>query len=162
MNSVSSSIRDATHADLETIVRFNAALASESEGLTLDPHTLTEGVREALRDPSRARYFVAEVGGVIAGQIMITTEWSDWRNGFFWWIQSVYVDPAHRRRGVFRALHNHIREQARRQLDVCGLRLYVHHDNVRAIETYKKLGMNLAHYHLCEECWISEHRTQAR
>ena len=95
--------------------------------------------------------FIAEVDGAVAGQTMITREWSDWRDGWFWWIQSVFVDPAYRQRGVFRALHTHIRNEAMRDPDVCGLRLYVHHDNERAIKTYKKLDMVVTEYDLCEE-----------
>jgi ribosomal protein S18 acetylase RimI-like enzyme len=148
-------VRRAAIEDLETIVRFNLAMAEETEGKKLDTTTVTEGVRAALADPDRSMYFVAEVEGVIAGQTMVTLEWSDWRNGFFWWIQSVYVDPAYRREGVFRALHDHIRNLARAQQEVCGLRLYVHGDNRRAIETYRKLGMGLTDYLLCEEGWSS-------
>lgn len=146
-------IRLALPDDLETVVEFNAALARETEDKTLDPEVLAEGVRRGLADPHRAIYFVAEQEGAIVGQIMITTEWSDWRNGFFWWIQSVYVAPAHRRHGVFRMLHTHVRQQAVNRPDVCGLRLYVHKLNTRALEIYKKLGMSVTDYHLCEEEW---------
>ena len=93
------------------------------------------------------------IGDAVAGQTMITTEWSDWRNGFFWWIQSVYVHPDFRRRGVFRSLYAHIRSLAHERSNVCGLRLYVHNTNTRAIDTYIKLGMALTEYRLCEEVW---------
>ncbi len=154
-------VRHAAIEDLETIVAFNQAMAHETEGKKLEAASVTEGVRGALADPDRSLYFVAEVGGEIAGQTMVTLEWSDWRNGLFWWIQSVYVDPAYRRRGVFRALHEHIRDLARAQEDVCGLRLYVHGDNRRAIETYRRLGMGLTDYLLCEEEWSSRHGSAA-
>ncbi|MCH8854591.1 MAG: GNAT family N-acetyltransferase [Planctomycetes bacterium] len=148
-------IRQATADDLDTVVRFNHALALESEGKPLDRGVLTEGVRKALSDPQRCVYFLAEIEGTVVAQIMFTTEWSDWRSGFFWWIQSVYVDPAYRRRGVFRMLYNHVRARATERPDVCGLRLYVHHDNAGAIDTYRNLGMTQTEYLLCEEEWPS-------
>ncbi len=146
-------VRRATLTDANPIIAFNAALASETEGKTLDANTITVGVRAALSDSSRSSYFVAEINGEIVGQTMVTYEWSDWRNGFFWWIQSVYVDSRFRRRGVFRALHEHVRREARSRHDVCGLRLYVHHDNSRAIKTYAQLGIAQSDYLLCEEDW---------
>jgi len=146
-------IRRATLADADRIVAFNTALAAESEGKTLFNQTVTAGVREALSDPARSLYFVAEIGGEVVGQTMVTFEWSDWRNGYFWWIQSVFVDSRFRRRGVFRALHEHVRREARGRPDVCGLRLYVHHDNHRAMKTYAQLGMPQSDYFLCEEDW---------
>jgi GNAT superfamily N-acetyltransferase len=146
-------IRAATDADLDTIVSFNIALARESEDKTLDRNTVTEGVRTGLADPARSLYFLAECDGRIAGQLMVTTEWSDWRNGFFWWIQSVYVEPDFRRCGVFRSLYNHTRTLAQERADVCGLRLYVHGANNRAMRTYERLGMTTTEYNLCEEVW---------
>jgi len=146
-------IRSATPADLDTIVAFNRAIAEETEGKTLDHATIVSGVRQALVDPSRCMYFIAEVDGAVAGQTMVTFEWSDWRDGLFWWIQSVYVDHRFRRRGVFRALYDHIRNLAKSRHEVCGLRLYVHRDNTRAIKTYRHLGMTLTEYVLCEEEW---------
>ncbi|MBI1827766.1 MAG: GNAT family N-acetyltransferase [Planctomycetes bacterium] len=148
---MSITIREATPADFETIVRFNLALSRESEGWELNPARVTEGVRAALADPMKARYFLAEIDGVVAGQTMVTTEWSDWRNGYFWWIQSVYVDAKFRRRGVYSALHQYIRDEARKHSDVGGLRLYVYHTNDPAMATYKKLGMHRASYHFYEE-----------
>lgn len=146
-------VRRATPADLDRVVEFNAALALETESKTIDPRTLRDGVRTALSDPHRSLYFVAEVDREIVGQTMVTFEWSDWRNAFFWWIQSVYVDSRFRRRGVFRALHEHVRREARSRADVCGLRLYVHHDNQRAMKTYARLGMPQSDYYMCEEDW---------
>jgi len=144
-------IRTATIDDAETITAFNVALAAESEGKPLEPAIVSRGVRRALEDPTHCKYFVAEVDGRVAGQTMITREWSDWRDGWFWWIQSVFVHPDFRQRGVFGSLHAHIREEARRDPDVSGLRLYVHDHNHRAIKTYEKLAMNVTSYHVCEE-----------
>src|SRR5262245_9009475 len=106
-------LRRATHADLAVIVEYNQLLAQESEGKTLDPAILTAGVAAAIADPGKGPYFVAEVGGEIVGQLQVTTEWSDWRNGWMWWIQSVYVRAEHRRTGIFRALYEYVEKQAR-------------------------------------------------
>ncbi|UCC29957.1 MAG: GNAT family N-acetyltransferase [Phycisphaerales bacterium] len=144
-------IRRGSMADLDTIVQFNRAMAVESENKTLDPSTVTDGVRRALEDPGRSVYFLAEADRTVVGQAMVTMEWSDWRNGFFWWIQSVYVDPGSRNRGVFRAIYEHIHALASKRPDVCGVRLYVHRDNRTAIEVYGKLGMKLTDYLLYEE-----------
>jgi GNAT superfamily N-acetyltransferase len=146
-------IRAARSDDLADLVAFNKAMAIETEGKELDDATIRDGVRNALADPGRARYYVAEVDGDVAGQTMITLEWSDWRNAFFWWIQSVYVKPEHRRRGVFRALHAFVRSEARRTSGVCGLRLYVYDQNDRAISIYGRLGMTRTQYLLFEEEW---------
>ena len=146
-------VRPAVAGDLETIARFNREMAAETEGKTLDETVARSGVRRALADAALARYFIAEIDGAPAGQTMITFEWSDWRDGLFWWIQSVYVEPRFRRRGVFRALHAHIRALARNEPTVCGLRLYVLDSNTRAIETYHSLGMPTTDYRLCEEAW---------
>lgn len=151
-------IRPATPADQATIVAFNQRMASETEGRTLDPTVLAAGVREALGDPSQCLYFIAELSGEPVGQTMVTFEWSDWRNGVYWWIQSVYVPEPYRRRGVFRALYAHIREQVRSRPDTCGLRLYVHRENARALETYRNLGMILTDYLVCEEEWRPSER----
>jgi len=144
-------VRPAAAGDLDTVIAFNRAMAAETEQKTLDRATLAEGVRQALADPNRSLYFVAEVDGAVVGQTMVTVEWSDWRNGFFWWIQSVYVDPAFRGRGVFRSLHTYIRNEAGRRSDVCGLRLYVHRDNQRAMRAYQNLGMQETPYRLYQE-----------
>jgi ribosomal protein S18 acetylase RimI-like enzyme len=140
-------LRDARPDDADAIVAFNRALADETEGKALDLATVDAGVRRLLADPGRGTYFVAVVddgadGDRVVGQLMITREWSDWRDGWFFWIQSVYVDPAHRRCGVYRALHAHVLEHARACGDVCGVRLYVEPDNARARATYTSLGMS--------------------
>ena len=147
-------IRPATTDDLEIIVDFSARLAAESEGLELDRETLTGGVRSALEDTSKVRYFLAEVArddGALetAGQLMITYEWSDWRNGMFIWIQSVYVRAEHRRKGIFKALYSHVNELAASP-GYCGVRLYVHDGNTSARETYLRLGMVEPHYTVLE------------
>ena len=145
------SIRAANGGDADVIIGFNRAMAVETEQVRLDESASDKGVRIALSDPKGCRYFLAEVNREIAGQTMLTTEWSDWRNGWFWWIQSVYVLPAFRQIGVFRALYNHVRDLARREPDVRGLRLYVDRDNERAMRTYEKLGMTRTRYLLFEE-----------
>ena len=126
-------IREATQADLSFIVAANAALATETEGKTLDPALLRRGVQTVLADPALGRYYIAEVGGDAVGQLMTTFEWSDWRNGLFLWIQSVYVLPAHRGDGAFRALYGHLGELARADARICGIRLYVDHAEAQAV-----------------------------
>lgn len=144
--------REATLEDLDNIVRFNRAMARETEGRELDEATLRAGVNALLSDALRGRYFLAESSGETAGQLMVTYEWSDWRNGEIWWIQSVYVAPEHRRRGVYRALHRDVRRRARRAGAV-GLRLYVEAGNDAARAAYEELGMDPARYRMYEEIW---------
>lgn len=139
-------IRRATPADAAVVSDFNQRLAHESEGKTLDPALLRAGVAAALADPHKALYFLAEEEGVVIGQTMVTTEWSDWRNGWFWWVQSVYVVPEARRRGVFRMLYEHVVQAARADPGVVGLRLYVERDNHTAQGTYARLGMERTGY----------------
>ena len=144
------SVRQAIPADLDTVVEFNADLARESEGKTLDLERLRKGVVAVLDRDDRGFYLVAEAAGRVVGQLLITTEWSDWRNGFFWWIQSVYVAPDYRRRGVYRVLEGHVRSLAKQRGDVCGLRLYVERDNRVAQQVYSNLNMRRSHYDLFE------------
>ena len=139
-------IRPAVPADAAVVADFNRRLALETEGKTLDSQVLACGVAAALADPRKALYFVAEEAGSVRGQMMVTTEWSDWRNGWIWWIQSVFVLPTDRRRGVFRALYEHVQRQARMDPQVIGLRLYVERDNHAAQETYRRLGMHATSY----------------
>jgi GNAT superfamily N-acetyltransferase len=121
-------------------------LAEETENLLLDLARLMAGVEALLRDPKKGRYFVAEVDGAFVGQVMITYEWSDWRNGNFWWLQSVFVCPPFRGRGVFRALFRHVQELAAKEERVCGIRLYMHADNARARRCYESLGLKQTKY----------------
>ena len=138
-------IRRATLDDLETIVDFNIRLAAESEDIHLDRETVRRGVRGLLADAARGAYYVAGAPGIV-GQMMHTHEWSDWRNGDIWWIQSVYVHPDHRRQGVCKALYEHIRERAAADPGVVGVRLYVERENARAQATYAALGMRPGGY----------------
>jgi ribosomal protein S18 acetylase RimI-like enzyme len=144
--------RPAQPTDAEVIVEFNVRLAAESEGKRLDRETLRRGVAAVLADRAKGRYFVAvaESKGEVIGQVMLTYEWSDWRDGFIWWIQSVYVAEPHRRRGVFRALFEHVRREAEADPGVVGLRLYVEEHNTRAHATYGNLGMNRPGYFVME------------
>jgi len=143
-------IRKARPADAAVIATFNRNLAWETEQLRLHAATVGSGVRALLRDAAKGTYFVAEQDGVVIGQLLITYEWSDWRNGNFWWIQSVYVTPESRRGGVFRALFSHIQQLAKSRRDVCGLRLYAEKTNRRAHQAYERLGMGHTHYEIYE------------
>ena len=143
-------IRTGVQADAPVIADFNALMALETEGRQLDASTLLRGVEAVLGDPSKGMYYVAEIGGNIAGQLMITYEWSDWRNGTFWWIQSVYVKKEYRNQGVFRSLYRHVEDLARQHGTVCGLRLYVDARNDRAKEAYRSLGLRQASYEVFE------------
>lgn len=145
-------IRPARPEDRDLIVRFNRAMARETEGRDLEEATITAGVEALLADPSKGHYFLAERRAEAAGQLMVTPEWSDWRNGPVWWIQSVYVAPAHRRRGVYRMLHEHVRE-AGRAGGAVGLRLYVDRENLTAQDTYGVIGMSESRYIMFEEDW---------
>lgn len=156
-------VRRATLDDAETIAQFNEAMAEETEDKALDPETVRAGVRAVFDRPEQAFYLVAEQGeqtvgshsestsSQVLGALMITTEWSDWRNSDFWWIQSVYVRPEARRTGVYRALHRDVRQRAREEPDVCGLRLYVERDNAAAQAAYRELGMTEPPYQMYEE-----------
>ncbi len=143
-------IRKTRLTDAAVIADFNSRLAWETEKLRLNSAIVSRGVRALLKDAAKGTYFVAEQGGVIVGQLLITYEWSDWRNGHFWWIQSVYVASEFRRDGVFRALYDHVEKLARSRRDVCGLRLYVEKNNHRAHATYERLGMRHTHYEIYE------------
>ena len=144
-------VREATPADRDFLVDCASAMALETEHKELDLPTLRAGVAALLDDATRGRVFVAEVSGAPAATLMLTYEWSDWRNGFFWWIQSVYVVPAQRRRGLYRLLHEHVRELAARTDGVYGLRLYVERDNADAQQTYRRMGMEETAYRIYEE-----------
>lgn len=160
-------IRAATPLDRAAIVRFNLALARETEARALTESTLRTGVQTFLTHPEQGRYYLAfedpvepgreaDPDGVVddapIGQIMVTFEFSDWRNGLVWWIQSVYVEPGHRRRGIYRALHAHVRGAAK-GAGAVGLRLYVDRENRVARATYRSLGMQPSRYDMYEEIW---------
>ena len=144
-------IRAAASADAADIARFNAAMAIETEHKTLDAATLRAGVDAVLADPRHGFYLVAECDGNVAGCLMITYEWSDWRNGQWWWLQSVYVEPAFRRCGVFRALYDEVERRLRATPAAIGVRLYVERDNARAQGTYAALGMDESAYRVYEK-----------
>ncbi len=146
-------VREALLSDSALLANNNIAMAFESEGKKLNRGLIEEGVRQAISDPNKATYYIAEIDGEFAGQTMVTTEWSDWRNGWFWWIQSVYTAPAYRRRGVYRKIYEHIKERAKQVGNVCGIRLYVERENGIAIKAYDNLGNGRCGYVLMEEDW---------
>jgi ribosomal protein S18 acetylase RimI-like enzyme len=143
-------IRLATSADAAVLVEFNAAMALETEGKNLLPEVIGAGVRGLLDNPVAGFYVLAETERVLAA-LMITKEWSDWRNGSFWWIQSVYVHPQFRRRGIYKRLYRHVQELAAQDPKVCGFRLYVERENGHAQATYRSLGMTETRYLVFEE-----------
>ncbi|MDF2594408.1 MAG: acetyltransferase [Clostridia bacterium] len=143
-------IRKATIDDAEVIAAYNYNLAKETEEKILDMETLTKGVRELLKDESKGVYHVCEIDGKVAGQIMYTYEWSDWRNGLFLWVQSVYVDAAYRKQGVFKALYQHIKDMCDGDKHITGIRLYVEKENHTAQNTYQALGMQECNYLIYE------------
>ena len=142
-------VRRAVLADAPDIARFQMSMARETEGKALDESTLSAGVRAVFDSPGGGFYLVAESGGAVVGSLMITYEWSDWRNAPFWWIQSVFVDAKHRRRGVYTAMHNETIRMATEN-GACGVRLYVERTNLTAQKTYAGLGMRQSHYDLYE------------
>ncbi|WFN35584.1 GNAT family N-acetyltransferase [Methanogenium sp. S4BF] len=144
-------IRVAVPADGDVIAARNCDMAYETEGRMLDPETAKHGALSLLKDPAKGWYLVAEYNGKVVGQCMITREWSDWRNGHYWWIQSVYIVPECRRTGVFSALYAWISGEAHRRPDVAGLRLYVEEENWAAREAYRSLGMKHAAYVMYED-----------
>ena len=144
-------IRHAQREDAEVLVEFNRAMAQETEGKDLLPEVIGAGVHALLGDPGAGFYLVAEQSGRVVGSLMITKEWSDWRNGSFWWIQSVYVRPECRRQGVYKRMYRHVQELAAGDPKVCGFRLYVERENEHAQRTYDSLGMQRTHYLVFEE-----------
>lgn len=143
-------IRTAILADVEALVQFNQAMAKETEGKLLDNAVLKAGVTALLENTARGFYLVAEDQGEIMGSLMVTYEWSDWRNANFWWVQSVYIVPKHRRKGIYSALYGEVNTLAQNNDNVCGYRLYVEKDNLIAQNTYEKLGMSQTHYLMYE------------
>lgn len=143
-------IRNATVDDARALADFNRRMALETEGLSLPPPVSLSGVKAVFEDPARGFYVVAEAHRDLVAALMITREWSDWRDGEWWWIQSVYVRPSFRRRGVYRSLHRHVTDCAERAPNVCGLRLYVERENRAAQQTYAMLGMRETRYKVFE------------
>ena len=143
--------RLAKKSDTLTLMAFNTALACETENKTLDTATIRGGVERLLELPQYGFYVVAERGQTIGGSVLVTYEWTDWRNGLFWWIQSVYVAPEFRRLGIYRSLHSYVRELATQNKDVRGLRLYAESENLLAHRAYKRMGMTETTYKLFEE-----------
>ncbi len=139
-------IRVATIHDAEVLARFNAAMALETEGKTLNETILRRGVEAVFGDEAKGFYLVVCHDEVVVGQCLLTKEWSDWRAGWYWWFQSVYVAPAARRKGVFKRLYQQVQQLALAEGDVIGLRLYVERENTKAQATYARLGMSDEHY----------------
>ncbi len=144
-------IRKAVLADTAVIAEFNQKMALETEHKELIPELILAGVNSLLNNPAYGFYLVAEFEGQVVGSLMITTEWSDWRNSVFWWIQSVYVRVEARRQGVYRKLYAAVKALAAEQGNVCGFRLYVEKDNHQAQHTYRELGMQITDYLIYEE-----------
>jgi len=144
------SIRKAELRDAGTVAKFNTLMAMETEHKELDPDTILRGVKAIIKDPHKGFYLVAESRGEVVGQLMVTPEWSDWRDKYFWWIQSVYVREDHRKRGIYTSLYEHLQDMAQYRKDVVGLRLYVEKQNEAAKATYERLGMFKSCYDLYE------------
>lgn len=144
-------IRRATIEDALSLSEFNQKMAFETEAITLIPEVIDAGVTAMISNPQMGFYLVAEEADEIQASLMVTTEWSDWRNGLFWWIQSVYVKPDFRRKGLYRLLYQRVKSLAETETGVCGFRLYVEHDNKVAQNTYQSLGMQETDYKLFEE-----------
>lgn len=147
-------IRKGQTDDIATIVEFQLAMAKETENLQLDKPTVEKGVAAVFNDSSKGQYFVAEMDHEIAASLMITFEWSDWRNGVVYWIQSVYVKEGFRRLGIYKKMYSHIQNLVMSDENIRGIRLYVDKTNHRAQQTYKNTGMNGEHYQLFE--WMKQ------
>jgi len=144
-------IRRAVLSDSKALAEFNTNMARETEGIELIPSVIGSGVEAMINNPQMGFYLVVEDAGAIQASLMVTTEWSDWRNGLFWWIQSVYVNKQYRRQGLYRQLYQSVKSLAEAESDVRGFRLYVEHDNHIAQKTYQSLGMDETGYKIYEE-----------
>jgi ribosomal protein S18 acetylase RimI-like enzyme len=144
-------IRVAKQADVSALVKFNQLMAWETEQKKLDEDILSKGVLALINDENKGFYLVAEKNSQVLGSLMVTTEWSDWRNGVFWWVQSVYISPDFRRQGIYAQLYAQVKTLAEQQPNVCGFRLYVETENIIAQKTYESLGMQQSHYLMYEE-----------
>jgi len=145
-------VRPGRPQDADTIARFQVEMARETEGMCLDEATVAAGVRAVFADPRKGQYWVAEAHGRVVGSLLVTTEWSDWRNGTVWWVQSLYVRPEQRRSGAFRALYEHLRALVEADDELLGIRLYVAAGNAAAQRAYEAMGMDGARYRLYE--WL--------
>lgn len=143
-------IRKANIDDFEIIAKFNYNLAKETEDKELNLDIVTKGVKAILDDPAKGQYYVYEINNKVVGQIMHTYEWSDWRNGMFLWVQSVYVDAEYRRNGIFKELYAYVKNTCDKNEELAGIRLYVEKENHNAKATYKSLGMSECNYHMYE------------
>ncbi len=143
-------LRKAELRDASTLARNNVEMAKETEGKALDFQTVLLGVKAIIKDPHKGFFLVAEDAGTIAGQMMVTNEWSDWRNKYFYWIQSVYVSRDSRKKGVFSSLYYHLKELASAKKNVAGLRLYVDETNETAQQVYQQIGMDKSGYVMYE------------
>jgi GNAT superfamily N-acetyltransferase len=150
MMAIEIEIKPAQLSDAYLLAQWAKAMAMETEHKLLEEAIVIAGMQAGISDPLKARYFIAYIDGDPAGTLMLTTEWSDWRNGDWWWIQSVYVAPKHRRKGVYRALYDHVYRMAEQSAGVCGIRLYVEYENTVALKTYEQLGMSDARYRVME------------
>lgn len=144
-------IRLADKQDADALVEFNIAMAFETEGKRLGADVLRPGVEAVFKDENKGFYVVADESGVVAGGLLVTFEWSDWRNKWFWWIQSVYIRPEHRGRSLYREMYDFVKDLADSRGVVSGFRLYVEHENVHARRVYEKVGMRESHYVMYEE-----------
>lgn len=139
-----------TTNDINAIAAFQVAMAMESEGTTLDLERVTRGVTMAMADEAKGKYIVARIDGKAVGSLMLTREWSDWNCQWYWWIQSVYVEPQHRKKGVYKAMYSKVKEMAQAE-NVSQVRLYVDKTNTSAQQAYQRLGMDETHYLMYEE-----------
>ncbi len=144
-------IRVAKLGDVTSLVKFNQLMAWETEQKKLDEVILYKGVSALIVDDNKGFYLVAEQNDEVVGSLMVTTEWSDWRNAVFWWVQSVYITPDFRRQGIYAQLYAQVKALAEQQQNVCGFRLYVEKENLIAQKTYESLGMHPTHYLMYEE-----------
>jgi len=147
-------IRKANFADWETIAGFQLQMAKETEGIDLEWGTVSNGVKAVFEKPWMGQYYIAQCGDEIVASLMTTFEWSDWRNQMVWWLQSVYIMPEFRRKGIFRLMYNHIQKLVLENDNVSGIRLYVDTSNHNALKTYKSVGMDGEHYKLFE--WMKD------
>ncbi len=145
-------VRLAKHTDHQQLVGFQLAMAKETEAIELHKATVEKGVAAVLNDATKGRYYVSEVDGQVVASLLTTFEWSDWRNGTVLWVQSVYVLPQFRRKGVYKNMYLHLKKKVKANDDLNGIRLYADKTNLSAQKTYEKLGMNQDHYALFE--WL--------